>query len=97
MLSKVKSFGLLGIDGFKVDVETDIINGLPKFDIVGLGDTTVKEAKERIRFAILNSGFKFQNKKITINLLVLKLIILSSLFLNALDSQLVSIRRYHSL
>ena len=68
MLSKVKSFGLLGIDGFKVDVETDIINGLPKFDIVGLGDTTVKEAKERIRFAILNSGFKFQNKKITINL-----------------------------
>ena len=68
MLSKVKSFGLLGIEGFEVDVETDIINGLPKFDIVGLGDTTVKEAKERIRFAILNSGYKFQNKKITINL-----------------------------
>jgi len=68
MLSKVKSFGLIGINGFLVDVETDINNGLPKFDVVGLGDTTVKEAKERIRCAITNSGFKFLNKKITINL-----------------------------
>ena len=68
MLSKVKSFGLLGINGFLVDVETDLNNGLPKFVIVGLGDTTVKEAKERIRCAITNSGLKFQNKKITINL-----------------------------
>lgn len=68
MLSKVKSFGLLGIDGFLVDVETDIVNGLPSLNVVGLGDTTVKEAKERIRCAIINSGYKFSNKKITINL-----------------------------
>lgn len=68
MLTKVKSFGLLGIDGFLVEVESDTINGLPKFDVVGLGDTTVKEAKERIRFAIINSGFNYPQKKITINL-----------------------------
>lgn len=68
MLSKVKSFGLLGIDGFLVEVETDIVNGLPSLNVVGLGDTTVKEAKERIRCAIINSGFKFTNKKVTINL-----------------------------
>ena len=68
MLSKVKSFGLIGIDGFLVEVETDTINGLPKFDIVGLGDTAIKEAKERVRCAILNSGYKFPNKKITLNL-----------------------------
>lgn len=68
MLSKVKSFGLLGIDGFAVDVETDTINALPKFDVVGLADMAVKEAKERIRSAIANSGFKYPTKKITINL-----------------------------
>lgn len=68
MLSKIKSFGLLGIDGFVVDVETDTINSIPKFDVVGLADTAVKEAKERIRSAISNSGFKYPNKKITVNL-----------------------------
>lgn len=68
MLSKVKSFGLIGIDGFLVEVETDTINGIPKFEVVGLGDTAIKEAKERIRCAILNSGLKFPNKKITLNL-----------------------------
>lgn len=68
MLSKVKSFGLIGIEGFLVDVEVDTINGIPKFDVVGLGDTTVKEAKERIKFAIINSGYRYPNKKITINL-----------------------------
>ncbi len=68
MLSKVKSFGLRGIEGFMVDVETDVSNGLPKFDIVGLADTAIKEAKERVRTAIKNSGFEYPTKKITINL-----------------------------
>lgn len=68
MLSKVKSFGLIGIDGFLVEVETDTINGIPKFEVVGLGDTAIKEAKERIRCAILNSGYSFPSKKITLNL-----------------------------
>ena len=68
MLSKVLSYGLLGIDGFKVDIETDIVGGLPKFDVVGLGDTSVKEAKERVKSAIANSGFEYPVKHITINL-----------------------------
>lgn len=68
MLSQIYSSGLMGIDGFTVCVETDISNGLPGFDIVGLPDTTVKEAKERIRSAIKNSGFTFPAKHIVINL-----------------------------
>lgn len=68
MLSHIYSCGLSGIDGFPVCVETDISNGLPLFDIVGLPDATVKEAKERVRSAIKNTGFKFPAKHIVINL-----------------------------
>ncbi len=68
MLSKVLSFGLKGIDGFLVDVETDITSGLPKFEVVGLADTAVKESKERVRSAIKNSGFEYPVKRITVNL-----------------------------
>ncbi|MBR3804166.1 MAG: YifB family Mg chelatase-like AAA ATPase [Clostridia bacterium] len=68
MLSKVKSYALCGLQGFLVDVEVDVINGLPSFDIVGLPDTAVKESKERVRSAIKNSGVKFPNNKITVNL-----------------------------
>lgn len=68
MLSKIHSYGLFGIDGFKVDVEVDISNGLPHFELVGLGDTAIKESKERVRSAIKNSGFSYPIKKITVNL-----------------------------
>lgn len=68
MLSHIYSCGLSGIDGFTVCVETDISNGMPAFDIVGLPDAAVKEAKERIRSAIKNSGFRFPAKHIVINL-----------------------------
>ena len=68
MLSKVKSFGLMGIDGFLTQIETDIVGGVPHFDIVGLGDTAVKEAKERVKSAIRNSGFDYPVKHYTINL-----------------------------
>lgn len=68
MLSKVKSLGLQGIDGFPVDVETDVSNGLPKFDIVGLGDTAIKESKERVRTAIKNSNYQYPISRITVNL-----------------------------
>ena len=56
MLSKVLSFGLVGIEGFLVQIETDIVGGVPHFEIVGLGDTAVKEAKDRVKSAIRNSG-----------------------------------------
>ena len=68
MLSKVKSYGLNGLDGFLTQIETDIVGGVPHFEIVGLGDTSVKEAKERVKSAIRNSGFEYPVKHYTINL-----------------------------
>lgn len=68
MLSKVNSVGLMGIDGFAVSVETDITGGMPGFDIVGLGDAAVKEARERVRSGIKNCGYPFPSKKIVINM-----------------------------
>ena len=68
MFSKVYSFGLKGIEGFPIEVETDVSNGLPHFEIVGLADTAIKEAKERVRNAIRNSAYEYPIKKITINL-----------------------------
>lgn len=68
MLSKINSYALNGIDGYLVEVEIDICGGLPKFDLVGLGDTAIKESKERVKSAIRNSGFEYPAKAITINL-----------------------------
>lgn len=68
MLSKVNTCELLGINGYMVSVETDISKGIPAFEIVGLGDVAVREAKERVRAAIKNSGFEFPSRRITINL-----------------------------
>lgn len=68
MVSKINSCALMGIDGRIVSVETDISNGIPVFDIVGLGDTAVRESRERVRAAIKNSGVEFPIRRITINL-----------------------------
>ncbi len=68
MLSKIKSFGLTGINGYRLDVEVDINNGLPSYDTVGLPDAAVKESKERVRSAIKNSGLSFPANKIIVNL-----------------------------
>ena len=68
MLSKVLCYALSGIEGYAVDVETDISSGLTGIEIVGLAGTAVKESKERLRSAIKNSGFIYPAKKITINL-----------------------------
>ncbi|MDD4495610.1 MAG: YifB family Mg chelatase-like AAA ATPase, partial [Eubacteriales bacterium] len=68
MLSIVNSCTLIGIDGYPVGVETDISNGIPSFEVVGLGGTAVKESRERVRAAVKNSGFEFPIRRITINL-----------------------------
>lgn len=68
MLSIVQSMGLHGLDGFLIDVEVDVSAGMPSFDIVGLPDVSVKEAKERVRTAIKNSGMNFESRKIIVNL-----------------------------
>ncbi len=57
-----------GIDGHLINVEIDISNGLPGFDIVGLPNAAVRESRERVRAAIKNSGFEFPYKRITVNL-----------------------------
>ncbi len=68
-LSLVRSRALLGLDAKPVQVEVHLANGLPSFTLVGLADTEVKEARERVRSAIANAGLEFpSNKKITVNL-----------------------------
>ncbi len=68
MISHLESLGLNGISGYVVSVECFISNGLPAFDIVGLPDAAVKEARDRVRAAIKNSGFKFPVSRITVNM-----------------------------
>jgi magnesium chelatase family protein len=68
MLSIIKSAGVLGIDGYIVDVEVNVSKGLPQFITVGLPDTAVKESKERVKSAITSAGFNFPSKKIIVNL-----------------------------
>lgn len=68
MAVKITTAAFSGIDGIIVTVEIDISNGLPCFNIVGLPDISVKESKERVRSAIVNSGFEFPVNRITINL-----------------------------
>ena len=68
MLSKIKSIALKGLEGILVEIQTNITNGVTEFEIVGLPDVSVKEAKKRIETAIKNSNIEFPNKKILINL-----------------------------
>ena len=68
MIAKIYSAIPYGFEGRLVEVEGDINRGLPAFNIVGMANKTINEAKERVKSAILNSGFMFPSKKITINL-----------------------------
>jgi magnesium chelatase family protein len=68
MYSKVLSSCVQGIDGQMVEVEVDLSNGLPQFNIVGLPDSSVRESIERVRAAIKNCSFDFPMKRITVNL-----------------------------
>lgn len=68
MLSIIKSMSLIGIEGYLVYLQVDVSAGIPAWDIVGLPDISVKEAKERVRTAIKNSGYNMQSRKIVINL-----------------------------
>ncbi len=68
MLAVVPSATLFGLDGRPIRVEVDVAPGLPGFTVVGLGDTAVQEARERVRGAIRNSGFAFPPRRLTVNL-----------------------------
>ena len=68
MYNRLHSTAIFGIDAYMVEVETDISQGLPVFDIVGLPDTAVKESRERVRAALKNCGFALPSCRITVNL-----------------------------
>lgn len=68
MTSKLNSLGILGMNAFLVEVETDLSKGIPSFDIVGLPDTAVKESRDRVRASIKNCGYEFPISRITVNL-----------------------------
>ncbi len=68
MFARINSMGLLGVDGFMVDVEADLSQGLPGFDVVGLPGAAVKESRDRVRAAMKNSGFAYPVSRITVNL-----------------------------
>ncbi|MGB9723638.1 MAG: magnesium chelatase domain-containing protein, partial [Chloroflexia bacterium] len=69
MLARVTSCAVVGLEGALVQVEVDVSNGVPSFSVVGLPDTAVQEARERVRAGVRNSGALFPgNKKVTVNL-----------------------------
>jgi magnesium chelatase family protein len=68
MLAVARTFSLLGVDAREVRVEADVRAGLPSFALVGLPDAAVRESRERVRAALVNSGFQFPQQRITANL-----------------------------
>lgn len=68
MIAKIHSAIPFGFDGKLVEVEGDMNRGLPAFNIVGMANKTINEAKERVRSALVNSDFSFPDKKVTISL-----------------------------
>jgi magnesium chelatase family protein len=68
VLAKVLSSTLLGVDAWIIEVEVDLANGLPTFTTVGLPDASIRESRDRVKAAMVNSGFPFPLKRITVNL-----------------------------
>lgn len=68
MYARTYGAAALGVDGILIDVEVDVANGLPGFEMVGMPDALVREAKERVRTAIRNSGLAMKQERVTVNL-----------------------------
>lgn len=68
MVFTIRSLGLHGVSGYSVSAECDLSSGLPAFNVVGLPDAAVNEARDRVRAAIKNCGFTFPVSRITVNL-----------------------------
>ena len=68
ILTIIKSITLIGLNGYKVDVQVDVSNNMPKWEIIGLPDNSIRESKERVKAAIKNSGYELRSKKILVNL-----------------------------
>ena len=80
MMTQVRSLGLHGVEGYEVLCECDLSGGLPNFEIVGLPDTAVKEARDRVRSAVKNCGFDFPVSR---NQIIIKLDCISSFNIHA--------------
>src|SRR3954465_9226729 len=68
MLASMATFAIEGVESHEVPVEVDVRQGLPQFTLVGLPDAAVREARERVRAATLNSGLQFPLQRLTANL-----------------------------
>ena len=68
MLAKIRSFGLVGIDTYPIEIEVDISGGFPVTTIVGMADTCIRESRERVKSAIKNAGFDWPQERITVSL-----------------------------
>ena len=68
MLARTLGYGLSGVSGFAVKVEVYAATGMPALEIIGLPDASVKEARERVRAAVKNCGFRFPVSRIIVNL-----------------------------
>ena len=68
MVGSARTFVIVGVEAREVRVEVDVINGIPSFAIVGLPDAAVRESRERVRAAMINTGFEFPNDRIIANL-----------------------------
>ncbi|MBL8447064.1 MAG: ATP-dependent protease, partial [Zoogloeaceae bacterium] len=67
-LAQVRTRALLGLEAVEVLVEVHLANGLPAFTLVGLPDTEVREARDRVRAALLTGGYEFPQRRLTVNL-----------------------------
>ena len=68
MLNIINSTSLLGIEGYRVEVQVDVVKGKDEWEIVGMPDVSIKEASERVRAAVKNSGFALEYNRVLINL-----------------------------
>jgi magnesium chelatase family protein len=68
VLSRVTTFAVDGVSSARIDVETDVRRGLPSFTVVGLADKAVREARDRVRTAVINSGYVFPEARVTVSL-----------------------------
>jgi magnesium chelatase family protein len=68
MIAKIGSSAIIGINACGVEVEADVVGGLPGFSIVGLPDTAIRESRERVKAGITNSEYDFPKRRITVNL-----------------------------
>ena len=68
MLASIATFAIEGVGSREVAVEVDVRRGLPTFTLVGLADRAIRESRERVRAALLNSGLEFPMKRLTVNL-----------------------------